>query len=77
MIHEKLAEIIAEHIDCDPSEIQPDTRFEDLGIDSLDITEIIMSVEDAFSIAVEVTADLARVSDLTAKIEELTAEQQA
>ena len=77
MIHEKLAEIIAEHIDCDPSEIQPDMRFEDLGIDSLYITEIIMSVEDAFSIAVEVTADLACVSDLTAKIEELTAEQQA
>ncbi len=73
MIHERLAEMIAEHIDCDPSEIQPDTRFEDLGIDSLDITEIIMSVEDAFGITVEVSSQLACVSDLAAKIEELTA----
>lgn len=75
MIYEKLAEIIAEKIDCDPSEIQPQTRFEDLGIDSLDITEIVMSVEDAFGIEIDVSADLACVSDLAAKIEELTAQK--
>lgn len=73
MIHEKLAAIIAEKIDCEPSEIQPETKFEELGIDSLDITEIVMSVEDEFGIEIEVSADLACVADLTAKIEELTA----
>ncbi len=69
---EKLAEIIAEKVDCDVSEIKPETKFDSLGIDSLDITEIVMSVEDEFGIEIEVSSDLVCVSDLVNKIEELT-----
>ena len=68
----KLAEIIAEKVDCDVSEIKPETKFDSLGIDSLDITEIVMSVEDEFGIEIEVSSDLVCVSDLVNKIEELT-----
>ncbi len=71
-IFEKLAEIIAEKVDCDVSEIKPETKFDSLGIDSLDITEIVMSVEDEFGIEIEVSSDLVCVSDLVNKIEELT-----
>ena len=61
MIHERLAEMIAEHIDCDPSEIQPDTRFEDLGIDSLDLFELVMALEEEFDVEIP-TEDLEKLS---------------
>ena len=71
---ERIMEMTSENLNIDRALIQPTSSFKgDLGIDSLDITEIIMSVEDAFGITVEVSSQLACVSDLAAKIEELTA----
>ena len=46
MVFEKVAQLIAEHIDCDVSEIKEETKFEELGIDSLEIAEIVMKIED-------------------------------
>lgn len=63
-IFETLASIIAEKIDADVSDIKAETTFEELGIDSLDITDIAMSVEDAFNVEVEVSQDLKSVGDL-------------
>lgn len=45
MIFKTIAELIAEHIDCDPSEIKMETTFESLGIDSLDTVEMVMELE--------------------------------
>ena len=68
LILEKLAAIIAEKIDADPAEITAESSFDDLGIDSLDITDIAMSVEDAFGIEVEVSQKLETVGDLAALV---------
>lgn len=68
MILEKLAAIIAEKIDSDPADIKEDTTFEDLGIDSLDITDIAMSIEDEFGFEVEVDQKLTTVGDLVALV---------
>ena len=69
MILEKVTEILAEKLDCEPTEITPDTEFSTLGIDSLDITEILMDLEDEFSVSLEMDPSLQKVSDLVAKIE--------
>ncbi len=69
MVFEKVAELIAEKIDVDVSEIKEDTKFEDLSIDSLDITEIAMSIEDEFDIEFEASADTKTVGDLVAAVE--------
>lgn len=51
MVFEKLSEIIAEQFGVDASEITEETSFvEDLGADSLDLVELIMSVEEAFEL---------------------------
>ena len=71
MVFEKIAEILAEKLDCDPSEIKEDAAFADMGIDSLDITELIMNIEDEFDIELEMDKSLERVSDLVKKVEEL------
>ena len=63
---EKLISAIAEVMDVDPSTITEETRFvEDLGADSLDFLQIIVSVEDEFGIKVPVedVKEIATVKD--------------
>lgn len=72
MVFEKIAQMIADKVDCDVSEITPDTKFSDLGIDSLDVTELVMNIEDEFQIEIPMDTSMAQVSDLVAKIEEKT-----
>lgn len=53
MEFEKLKQIIAEVLSVDPNEITEDTKFvDDLGADSLDIFQIVMEIEDTFSIEI-------------------------
>ena len=53
---EKMREIIAEQLNCDEGEINVDTSFkDDLGADSLDLFELVMALEDEYS--VEITAE--------------------
>ena len=48
---EKMREIIAEQLNCDADSIQPETSFkEDLGADSLDLFELVMALEDEYSV---------------------------
>jgi acyl carrier protein len=52
-VAEKVKSIIAENLDVDEQEITPDASFtEDLGADSLDIVELVMAFEEAFSIEI-------------------------
>lgn len=51
MVFEKLCKIVAEQFGISESEITMDTNFvEDLDADSLDLVEVMMSVEDLFHI---------------------------
>ena len=51
MEFEKLKEIIADVLGCNPDTITPDTTFvDDLGADSLDIFQIVMGIEEEFGI---------------------------
>ena len=53
MVFEKLKEILAEQLDVDADSITKDSLLiEDLGADSLDAIDIVMSVEDEFKIEV-------------------------
>jgi len=69
MVFEKVAEMLAEKVDCEVSEISAETKFSDLGIDSLDITELAMNLEDEFGVELKVDASIATIGDLVKKIE--------
>ncbi len=43
-MYEKLVNYAAKQLELDPAEITPDATFESLGIDSLDIVEMIMDL---------------------------------
>ena len=48
---EKMREIIAEQLNCEAESIQLETSFkEDLGADSLDLFELVMALEDEYSV---------------------------
>ena len=50
---EKMREIIAEQLNCEAESIQLETSFkEDLGADSLDLFELVMALEDEYSIEI-------------------------
>lgn len=64
-VFEKLQEIIAEQLEIDVDEINYGSYFiDDLGADSLDIVDIVMSAEDEFGIEVpdEVVDDMSTVT---------------
>lgn len=49
-VFERVRKIIAEQLGVDEGEIKPETSFvEDLNADSLDLVELIMSLEEEFS----------------------------
>lgn len=70
---EKVAKVLAEYKEIDPSEITINTTFEELGFDSLDIVEIVMNLEEVFELELEMNESLVDVKSLIAYIESLQA----
>ena len=50
---EKLAKFAAKQLDLDLAEITPDSTFESLGIDSLDVVEMVMDLESELCVELE------------------------
>ena len=48
----KIRDIVAEQLGVEPETITMDTRFEELNADSLDVVEVIMTLEDEFEIQI-------------------------
>ena len=67
MEFEKLQKIIAEVLNLSEEEIRPDSTFvDDLGADSLDLFELVMALEDEYSVEIpaEDLQNLATVGDV-------------
>ncbi len=69
MIFDAIAELIADRNDCDVSEITPDSRFEDMGVESLDTVEMLLDLEEKIGFEVELDPKVATVGELAAFIE--------
>ena len=70
MYFEAIAKIIAERTGCDISAVKPESTFTELGIDSLDTVELLMNLEDALGIEIELNQKVETVGDLVTYIEE-------
>ena len=72
MVLEKVKAILAEQFDVEQDKITVDTDLqEDLGADSLDVVDLLMSIEDAFEVEVpaEETENIKTVGALVSYIE--------
>ncbi len=53
MNFEQVRDALAQQFEVDPESITPDTNLiDDLGADSLDVVELIMSLEDLYGISI-------------------------
>lgn len=52
-MYEKLVSFAAKQLELNPEEITPESTFESLGIDSLDIVEMIMDLESELGVELE------------------------
>lgn len=64
-------EVLSENLDIDPSEITEDATFDSLGIDSLDMVELIVDLEDRCDVEFGEPEGLETVGDLVDYIESL------
>ncbi|CBH21020.1 acyl carrier protein [Acetoanaerobium noterae] len=72
MTFEKVKEILSKQLEVSVDEIQlANSLQEDLGADSLDVVEIVMALEDEFSIEIadEETAKIKTVDDIVKYID--------
>ena len=70
---DKVKELIAQQLNKSPAEITEDKEIvKDLGADSLDVVEMLMSLEEEFSITVpeEDAVNIKTVGDIVKLIEE-------
>jgi acyl carrier protein len=64
---EKMKEMVADQLNVDAAEITAETSFkDDLGADSLDLFELVMALEDEYSVEIpaEDLENLATVGDV-------------
>ncbi|MCL2807838.1 MAG: phosphopantetheine-binding protein [Coriobacteriia bacterium] len=66
---EKITSILREFKGDDSLVVTEETTFEELGIDSLDSVELVMSIEDEFDITIEMSADTQSIGDLIKSID--------
>lgn len=72
MIFDEVKEILAEQLDIDPETIKMTSNLQtDLGADSLDAIDIVMSIEDQYGIEVpdSVIENMRSVEDIVSFIE--------
>jgi acyl carrier protein len=71
MIFDKIKKTIGAQLAIGEEEMHEGTTFDDLGIDSLEIIEIIISLEETFEIEVpnEDIADIKNLGDMTKYIQ--------
>ena len=70
-VFQKIVDTIVDAKGIDAASIKPESTFKDLNVDSLDIAEMAMTLEDEFGITIELEEGVATVQDLVNLIERI------
>ena len=69
-VKQELLELVADYKEISVDEIEINRPFTEMGLDSLDVAELVMNIEEEFGVAIELSADLNTVEKLVEYIEE-------
>ena len=71
MLLDKVADVIVKTVNCDVSEITPETELAALGVDSLKAITILFELEEVFDIEIpnEVIPSIVTVNDILERLE--------
>ena len=64
MYFDAIAKIVSERTGCELSDVKPESRFSELGIDSLDTVELLMELEDELGIEIELDQKVETIDGL-------------
>lgn len=64
MYFDAIAKVISERTGRDVADIKPENTFTELGIDSLDTVDLLMSLEDEIGVEIELDQKVETVADL-------------
>jgi acyl carrier protein len=70
-VAERVKKIVVEHLKVDARRVTPAASFKQLGADDLDVTELVMAIEESFNLAIsdETKKKFRTVGDLTKYVE--------
>ena len=71
MVFETISKLINERTDIPIENIKLESTFEELGIDSLDSVDLVMELEDALDIEIELDQKVETVGDLVSFVEKI------
>ena len=66
-------DVLAENLDLDAASITADTVIADLGVDSLDMVELVCDLEERCEVELGVLSDVATIGALVERIDSLRA----
>jgi len=66
---EKVVNILVDAKDCEADKIKMESTWAELELDSLDTVELVMNLEDEFSISLEMNENLKTVGDVVKAID--------
>ena len=72
MVFDKVKEIIVDQLECDEEQVTMEASItEDLGADSLDVVDLVMSIEESFDVEIpdEDVEGIKTVGDIVKYIE--------
>ena len=68
---ERICEIMNEVAGVAREQVTPESTVDQLNLDSLDVTELILSIEDEFGILVEDDSEIRCVNDLLVRLDKI------
>ncbi|MCR4956110.1 MAG: acyl carrier protein [Lachnospiraceae bacterium] len=68
-VKETIIRVIAEYLDKEEGEISSTASFTDIGLDSLDIMELVMQLQEELDCKIELSQDITTVDKLAEMIE--------
>lgn len=70
-LKQKLIEIVADYREMDPADVRTDVPFTELGLDSLDVAELAMTIEGELGLVVELAPQYNSIDKMVAYLESL------
>lgn len=68
MSFQDVAKILADYKDIDEAQIKPESTFQELGLDSLDMAELVMNMEDELGVTIEMNEKIKTVADIISAV---------
>lgn len=69
MVKEALIDILVDKYSCEKEELNDDTKFLDIGLDSLDVVELMVDIEDVVDKEIELDERVETIGELVDYIE--------